>query len=295
MARTVNDIETIRMACGLGMIVAYDGVFLLIFIMIAMLYISPEITLYVFIPFPILGLVIYRFGKFIETRFGKVQESFSELTESALQSISVITVVKACVVERDEKNKFEKSSKNYLNQNLSLIKVWAFFQPFIAFIAGIATVIFIWLGGMKTITMDITLGDFAAILIYLTMLSWPMMALAWAYDLIKRATASLNRINEIFSIKPKPEELPTINEFKLKGDIEFKNLSFSYNGKKALDNLNLTIPQGSTFGITGRTASGKTTLIELLMKIPDVPRETIFINGTDLARISKNNLRKKVI
>ena len=224
-----------------------------------------------------------------------MQESFSELTESARQSISGIKVVKAFVVERDEKNKFEKSSKNYLNQNLSLIKVWAFFQPFIAFIAGIATVIFIWLGGMKTITMDITLGDFAAILIYLTMLSWPMMALAWAYDLIKRATASLNRINEIFSIKPKPEELPTINEFKLKGDIEFKNLSFSYNGKKALDNLNLTIPQGSTFGITGRTASGKTTLIELLMKIPDVPRETIFINGTDLARISKNNLRKKVI
>lgn len=295
MAHTVNDIETIRMACGLGMIIAYDGVFLLIFIMIAMFYISPELTLYAFMPFPILGLVIYRFGRFIEARFGKVQQSFSQLTESARQAISGIKVVKAFVVEQDEKKKFEISSNDYLNQNLSLIKIWAFFQPFITFIAGIATVIFIWLGGAKTITMDITLGDFAAILVYLTMLSWPMMALAWAYDLIKRATASLNRINDIFSIKPRPEQLPMLSDFKLNGDIEFRNLSFSYNGKKALDNLTLTIPQGSTFGITGRTASGKTTLIELLMKIPDVPREKIFINGTDLANISKNNLRKKVI
>lgn len=295
MAHTVNDIETIRMACGLGMIIAYDGIFLLIFIMIAMLYISPELTLYAFIPFPILGLVIYRFGRFIEAGFTRVQRSFSELTESARKPISGIKVVKAFVSENDEQKKFEHSSSDYLYNNLRLIKVWAFFQPLITLIAGIAIVIFIWLGGIKTITMDITLGDFAAILVYLTMLSWPMMALAWAYDLIKRATASLNRINEVFSIKPKPEEPPAQSEIILKGDIEFRNLSFSYNGKKALDNLNLKIPQGSTFGITGRTASGKTTLIELLMKIPDVPSEKIFINGTDLAGISKSNLRKEVI
>ncbi|HSG30400.1 MAG TPA: ABC transporter ATP-binding protein [Thermodesulfobacteriota bacterium] len=295
MAHTVNDIETIRMACGLGMIIAYDGIFLLIFIMIAMLYISPELTLYAFIPFPILGLIIYRFGRFIETGFTKIQNSFSQLTESARGAVSAIKVIKAYVAEDDEKKKFEASSSDYLDKNLKLIKIWAFFQPLITLIAGIAIVVFIWLGGIKTITFDITLGNFAAMLVYLTMLSWPMMALAWAYDLIKRATASLNRINEVFAVKPTPEKVEGLKDFQLNGDIEFKNLSFSYNGKKALDGLNLVIPKGSTFGITGRTASGKTTLIELIMKIPRVPEQSIFINGNDLSGISKNSLRRQII
>lgn len=295
MAHTVNDIEAIRMACGLGMIIAYDGIFLLVFIMIAMTYISPELTLYAFLPFPILGIVIYRFGRYIEGGFTKIQQSFSELTESARRSVSGIKVIKAFVSEGEEQHRFESSSSDYMNKNLKLIKVWAFFQPLISFIAGIATVIFIWLGGMKTITMDISIGDFAAILVYLTMLSWPMMALAWAYDLIKRATASLNRINDVFSIKPTPEDSAQDISFNANGDIEFKDLSFSYNGTKALDRLNLRIPRGSTFGITGRTASGKTTLIELILKIQVAPKNKIFINGTDLTEITKKNLRNDVI
>ncbi|NIS09315.1 MAG: ABC transporter ATP-binding protein [Candidatus Dadabacteria bacterium] len=295
MAHTVNDIETIRMACGLGMIIAYDGIFLLVFIMIAMLYISPELTLYAFIPFPILGLIIYRFGSFIEAGFTRIQQSFSELTESARGAVSAIKVIKAYVSEDDEKKKFDASSSDYLDKNLKLIKIWAFFQPLITLIAGIAIVVFIWFGGIKTITFDISLGNFAAMLVYLTMLSWPMMALAWAYDLIKRATASLNRINEVFAVKPTPEKVEGLEDYKLNGDIEFRNLTFSYNGKKALDGLNLVIPKGSTFGITGRTASGKTTLIELIMKIPPVPEQSIFINGNDLSGISKNSLRKQII
>lgn len=295
MAHTVNDIETIRMACGLGMIIAYDGVFLLIFILIAMLYISPELALYAFIPFPILGLVIYRFGKYIENRFESVQQSFSELTESARQSISGIKVVKAFVAERDENKQFTKSSEDYLQKNIHLINVWTIFQPLIAFIAGIATVIFIWVGGIRTVTASISLGDFAAILVYLTMLSWPMMALAWAYDLIKRGNASLKRINEIFSIRPTLEDLPLLKDFELNGGIEFKNLSFSYNGKKALDNLSLVIPYGKTFGITGRTASGKTTLASIIMKIHELPENTIFINNRDITKINKRSIRKEII
>ena len=239
MAHTVNDIETIRMACGLGMIIAYDGIFLLIFIMIAMLYISPELTLYAFIPFPILGLIIYRFGRFIETGFTKIQNSFSQLTESARGAVSAIKVIKAYVAEDDEKKKFEASSSDYLDKNLKLIKIWAFFQPLITLIAGIAIVVFIWLGGIKTITFDITLGNFAAMLVYLTMLSWPMMALAWAYDLIKRATASLNRINEVFAVKPTPEKVEGLKDDaeELKGDNKKDNKkknSRKYNSFRSL-------------------------------------------------------------
>ncbi|MCL4245073.1 MAG: ABC transporter ATP-binding protein, partial [Candidatus Dadabacteria bacterium] len=197
MAHTVNDIETLKFACGLGVLIAYDGVFLLIFIFGAMLYISPVLTLYAFIPFPILAFIIIKFGNMIEKRFQRVQDSFSELTESARTSISGIKVVKAFVREDEEAGDFSAASSDYLDRNLRLIKIWGVYQPVITFLAGIATAIFLWLGGVRTITLDITLGDFAAVLLYLTMLTWPMMAMGWAVDIIKRGNASLNRINDI--------------------------------------------------------------------------------------------------
>ncbi|MEE9175974.1 MAG: ABC transporter ATP-binding protein [Thermodesulfobacteriota bacterium] len=295
MAHTVNDVETLKFACGLGVLVAYDGIFLLVFIFGAMLYISPQLTLYAFIPFPILGVVIYMFGKMIEQRFQRVQDSFSELTESARESISGIKVIKAFVRQDKELKDFARSSNNYLDRNLSLIKIWGVYQPIITFAAASATAIFLWLGGIDTITLDITLGSFAAILIYLTMLTWPMMAMGWAVDIIKRGNASLNRINAVLSTKPKSISEPNAIEFDIKGNIEFRDLSFSYKGKRALSNVSLKIALGHAMGITGATGSGKSTLFHLLTRIEDPPDNSIFIDGMDIKKIKRGSLRKGII
>ncbi|MEQ9618165.1 MAG: ABC transporter ATP-binding protein [Deltaproteobacteria bacterium] len=295
MAHTVNDIETLKFACGLGVLVAYDGIFLLIFIFAAMLYISPELTLYAFIPFPILGLIIYKFGKMIEKRFQKVQDSFSTLTESARASISGIKVVKAFVREDAETNDFRKSSSDYLDKNLHLIKIWGVYQPVITFLAGTATAIFLWFGGIKTITLDITLGDFAAILVYLTMLTWPMMAMGWAVDIIKRGNASLNRINNILQVMPQSVHESGTVELDISGSIELRNLSYSYNGKRALKDVSLSIPSGKAIGVTGATGSGKTTLFQLLTRVEEPPENTMFIDGVDVRDIKKESLREGVI
>jgi ATP-binding cassette subfamily B protein len=295
MAHTVNDIEAIRMACGLGVLIAYDGIFLLVFIIAAMLYVSPELTLYAFIPFPILGFVIFKFGNMIEERFEKVQSSFSDLTENARETISGIKVVKAFVREKDEVKDFESTSTAYLDRNLNLIRIWGAYQPLITFIAGIGMAIFLWLGGRSTISLDITLGDFAAILAYLTMLSWPMMAMGWAVDIIKRGNASINRINEILLTQPKMTDGPHSVELNIQGNIEFKDLIFSYNGKKALNGVTLTIPRGTAFGITGGTASGKTTLFQLLMRIMELPEGQIFVDGIDVKKIKKESLSKGIV
>ena len=295
MAHTVNDVETLKFACGLGVLVAYDGIFLLVFIFGAMLYISPQLTLYAFIPFPILGVVIYMFGKMIEQRFQRVQDSFSELTESARESISGIKVVKAFVRQDKELKDFARSSNNYLDRNLSLIKIWGVYQPIITFAAASATAIFLWLGGIDTITLDITLGSFAAILVYLTMLTWPMMAMGWAVDIIKRGNASLNRINAVLANKPKSISEPNAIELDIKGNIEFRNLSFSYNTKRALSDVSLKIPIGTAMGITGATGSGKTTLFHLLTRIEDPPDNSIFVDGIDLKKIKRECLRKGII
>jgi ATP-binding cassette subfamily B multidrug efflux pump len=294
MAHTVNDIEAIKMACGIGVIIAYDAILLLVFILVAMMYVSPKLTLYAFIPFPVLAVVIFKFGKMIEERFEKVQASFSGLTENARESISGIKVVKAFVRERDEAKDFEASSAEYLGKNLYLIKIWGVYEPLIAFIAGSAIAIFLWLGGRSTITLDITLGDFAAILAYLAMLTWPMIAMGWAYDIIKRGNASIKRINEVLLTKPKTDD-PHSVELDIEGNIEFRNLSFSYNGTRALNGLTLSIVKGKAFGITGGTASGKSTLLRLLMRIEEPPENQIFVDGIDIRKIKRGSLREGIV
>jgi ATP-binding cassette subfamily B protein len=296
MALTVNDIEAIRMACGIGVVVAYDGILLLVFILAAMAYVSPTLTLYAIIPFPILGLIVSKFGKMIEDRFEKVQASFSELTEKARESISGVKVVKAFVKERSEVEDFESASNEYLGVNLRLIKIWGVYQPLITFIAGIAMAIFLWVGGRSTITLGITLGDFAAISIYLGMLTWPMVAMGWAVDIIKRGNASINRVNEILLTRTEIADAQESVEIEIKGKIGFRNLSFSYpNGKKALTNINLIIPDGTSLGITGGTASGKSTLLKLLMKIIEPSEGQIYMDGVDLKKIKKDSLRRGLI
>lgn len=295
MAHTVNDVETLKFACGLGVLVAYDGIFLLIFIFAAMLYISPQLTLYAFIPFPILAVVIYMFGRMIEQRFQKVQDAFSELTESARESISGIKVVKAFVRQDQELKDFAGSSQNYLDKNLSLIKIWGVYQPIITFAASSATAIFLWLGGIDTITLDITLGNFAAILVYLTMLTWPMMAMGWAVDIIKRGNASLNRINAVLANKPKSFSEPNAVDIDMEGNIEFRDLTFSYNGEKAISGVSLQIPIGQAIGITGATGSGKSTLFHLLTRIEEPPDGSIFVDGMDIKKIKRDSLRRGII
>jgi len=295
MAHTVNDIETLKFSCGLGVLVAYDGIFLFIFIFITMLFVSPMLTLIAFIPFPLLAFFMYKFGNQIEKRFQNTQDSFSILTESARQSISGIKVVKAFNREESETRDFEKSSFDYLNRNIHLIRVWGVYQPLITLMAACSTAIFILIGGLKTIEMDITLGKFTSMLVYLAMLTWPMMAMGWSVDIMKRGNASINRLNKIFSVLPRHEKIENQVDSPVSGSISVRDLSFSFNGTPVLQNISLDIPRGSSLGITGTTGSGKTTLMSLLMKIYETEDNHIFLDGTDINRIPRSRIQEAVV
>lgn len=295
MAHTVNDIETLKFSCGLGVLIAYDGIFLFFFIFLAMLFISPVLTLFAFIPFPLLGYFMYRFGNKIETRFQRTQDSFSELTESSRQSISGIKVVKAFNRQEFEKRDFEKASLDYLDRNINLVKVWGVYQPLITFMAACATVIFLLFGGISAINSEITLGKFTGMLVYLVMLTWPMMAMGWSVDIMKRGNASINRLNEIFSVEPTKEIENGGIDHAVEGRISFKNVSFSYDGKIALENINLEIPKGTSLAITGTTGSGKTTLTNLLTRIYEPDEGEILVDGINLKNIKKENLQEAMI
>lgn len=296
MAHTVNDIETLKFSCGLGVLIAYDGIFLFFFIFAAMLFISPELTLYAFLPFPPLALFVYKFGNMIERRFGRTQESFSELTESARQSVSGIKVVKAFGLEDAENRDFRRASEDYLRKNIRLVRIWGIYQPFIYFMSAAATAVFVFFGGREAIGGGITLGEFTAILVYLVMLTWPMMAMGWAVDLLKRGNASIKRLNEIFAVVEETEEQDSRErDLELRGDVRFSELSFSYGPRPALRDVSLDVPKGTSLGVTGLMGSGKTTLMKLLMKINRPPDGRITIDGVCVNRISRKSLRETVV
>lgn len=295
MAHTVNDIETLKFSCGLGVLIAYDGIFLFFFIFAAMLFISPELTLYAFLPFPPLALFVYKFGNMIERRFGRTQESFSGLTESARQSVSGIKVVKAFGLEEAENRDFRRASEDYLRKNIRLVRIWGIYQPFIYFMSAAATAVFVFFGGRAAIGGEITLGEFTAILVYLVMLTWPMMAMGWAVDLLKRGNASIKRLNEIFAVEETETEDSRERDIALRGDVRFSGLSFSYGPQPALRGVSLDVPKGTSLGVTGLMGSGKTTLMKLLMKINRPPDGRITIDGVCVNRISRKSLRETVV
>ena len=295
MAHTVNDIETLKFSCGLGLLIAYDGIFLLFFIFAAMFYISPQIAFYAFLPFPLLAVFVYTFGNMIERRFQRSQDSFSELTESARQSVSGIKVVKAFGLERVEERDFDRASADYLEKNVHLVKIWGVFQPFIYFVPSAAMALFLFFGGASAIGAEITLGEFSAILVYLIMLAWPMMAMGWAIDLLKRGNASINRLNKIFAVETKETARAEEEDYELRGDIRFSGVSFSYGTSPALSGVNLHIPHGATLGITGLVGSGKTTLMKLLMKIHEPGTGRITVDGIDINKISRKSLQETVV
>ena len=295
MAHTVNDIETLKFSCGLGLLIAYDGIFLLFFIFAAMFYISPQIAFYAFLPFPLLAVFVYTFGNMIERRFQRSQDSFSELTESARQSVSGIKVIKAFGLERAEERDFDRASADYLEKNVHLVKIWGVFQPFIYFVPSAAMALFLFFGGAGAIGAEITLGEFSAILVYLIMLAWPMMAMGWAIDLLKRGNASINRLNKIFAVETKETARAEEEDYELRGDIRFSGVSFSYGTSPALSGVNLHIPHGATLGITGLVGSGKTTLMKLLMKIHEPGKGEITVDGIDINKISRKSLQETVV
>ena len=292
MARGVNDIETIKMACGFGIVVAYDGIVLLTFIFISMFFISPIFTLYASIPFIIMGVLILKYGDLIETLFINVQASFSKLTEEARKIIYSIRVIKSLNVQKDQLNNFKIKSKEYEKVNLSLVKIWAGYQPLITFFTGVSIFIFIFIGSKMVFENEISIGEFSSLMVYLTMLGWPVVAMGLAVDWLKRGNACLSRVNSIILQNSEIDE-SDLNKIGSIQKISFNKVDYLENNKKILENLNFNIARGSSLGITGKTGSGKTSIANLILK--NIYSKNIYFNDLEINDINKNSIREKVL
>ncbi|MFO7815143.1 MAG: ABC transporter ATP-binding protein [Halanaerobiales bacterium] len=298
MAHATNDIKAVRQAMGPGVVMFFDALFLTVATITILLFkIDIRLTLIALIPLPFLAIISTYFSKSIHEKFTAVQEAFSNLTDKVQENFSGIRVIKAFTQEDREIEKFASANKLNFEKNIDLIKTWGLFHPMIQFITALSFLIVIWYGGTLVIQGIISLGDFVAFNSYLGLLTWPMMAVGFVINLIQRGTASLKRLNKIFAEQEEIYDQDIIDIASIQGKISFKDLSFKYNQTEEeyiLKDINLEIKPGQTTGFLGRTGSGKTTIVNLLLRLFNVNDNEIFIDGYDINSLSIRLLRDEI-
>jgi len=298
MAHATNDINAVRMFLGPSVMYSVDTVTRLSIVLVIMLLLNVELTLYALIPLPFLSLLIYNVGKMIHEKFTIIQEKFSDLTTMVQESFSGIRVIKSYVREQSERNRYAADSKDYLKKKMALVRIQALFMPILFLITGVSIIIVIWLGGTKVIDGEMNIGEMTAFIVYLGILIWPMIALGWVINLIQQAEASMKRLNNIFA-EPLEIEDTTITDHSIKqidGNIEFKNISFKYTDvlQHVLKNINLKIPKGSTLAIMGYTGSGKTSFINLIPRLYDCTDGEVLIDDVNVKSIPLETIRTSI-
>ncbi|SHI80089.1 ABC transporter ATP-binding protein [Lutispora thermophila] len=298
MAHATNDINAVRMAFGMGVVMMTDAIFLTAStIIIMMVSIDIKFTLIALIPFPFVALIVTFFGKLIQKRFKRVQETFSSLTDKAQESFSGIRVIKSFVQEESEINNFAKANEINLQANMNLVKVWGAMSPLVIFLPTLSFVITLYYGGTLVIDKVISLGQLVSFISYLELLTWPMMAIGHVINVLQRGIASMTRINEILDTEPEiHDDDNTLDIDNFEESIEFRNLSFTYPGAKvpALSDINIKLEKGKTLAVIGKTGSGKSTLANLLLRLYNVEEGSILLGGYDINKIPIDLLRRKI-
>lgn len=295
MARATNDLGAVRQIVGPMILYSFQAVFALLIVLPIMLNISVKLTLLMLIPMPLVSLTVKYLGEQIHVRFEKIQEYFSGITARAQENLTGVRVIRAYAQETAEIEKFQELNREYAERNLKLVKYAAAMRPMLFFFIGLGFVIIVAVGVPMAVRGEITAGDFTAFILYLQRMIWYLIALGYVVNLYQRGTASLKRFNAIL------ETVPTINDEEsakdqppIRGRIEFRDLTFAYNGKPVLQDINLTVEPGKTVAFVGKTGSGKSTLVTLIPRLLDAPDGAVLIDGIPIRRYKLEQLRKAI-
>ena len=296
MNRISEDVSHVRMYLGPGVMYSINLVVLFTLVVYQMIAISPILTAFVLIPLPIMSFLIYKVSAKMNLFSKKVQEEQSLLSTIAQESFSGIRVIKAYGQQKATERKFDQSSDKYKAKSMRLVLVNALFIPTILFLIGVSTILSIYLGGKMSFNNEISLGGIIAFIFFVNNLTWPFASIGWVTSLVQRAAASQKRINEFLEVKPSIKPNKNSNDLTESGDIEFNKVSFTYKntGIQALNNMSFKIKKGETFAVIGKTGSGKSSLISLLMRQYDPDKGSISCNGANIKDINLDSFRNKI-
>jgi ATP-binding cassette, subfamily B, multidrug efflux pump len=283
---------------------------------------SSTLTLWILLPVPIVFVSVRHFGKVIHELYEKIQAALASLSAKVQENLSGVRVVRAYAQEEAEIRGFDEPNREYVATNIKLIRTWSMFMPSLQALIGTSFLIVLWKGGQQLLSGEITLGALIAFYTYLGLLVWPMIALGWVTNIFQRGAASTGRLNYILRAKPQIDDSSATiaKQNKVNGEIEFRDLTFTYptnlagngantaaagaktNGSGAAANvahpvlrdISLKIPAGSTLAIVGPTGSGKTTLASLIARLWEAPNGQLFIDGHPIREWPLENLRRAI-
>jgi len=292
MSRISEDVSRVRMYFGPAIMYSINLLALFAMVIYSMVATNAYLSVFVLLPLPILAFLIYKISFVINKKSEEISVALSGVTSLAQEIFSGIRVVKAFSIDKLTQQEFAASSEVYKEKNINLAKIEAYFAPLMLLLVGLSTLMVIFIGGKEVQKGNFTVGNIAEFIYYVNMLTWPVASLGWAVSLVQRAAASQKRINQFLEDKSiiHSMEQPTIDNIQ---NIDFKNVSFIYpdTGTDALKNINLSIRKGEKIAVVGRTASGKSTLAELLCRAYDVNEGEILINEKNIRQINLEKYR----
>jgi len=295
LSRFANDLANVRMLLGFGVLNVINTLILYLAALTLLIRISPQLTLYAILPYPLMIFLVQRISRQMFKRSKEVQEELAHLTSQAEESISAAAVIRAYCREASQVEAFRTITTRYQSSNLKMAKLRGLMIPVMGSTGGLGTWIVLFVGGSWIIAGRLTLGDFVAFNGYLAMLIWPTVIMGWILNLIQRGAASMGRLNHVFNARPAVAEpdLPAPIA-RIDGSIECRDLTFGYNGESQLRNISLRIPRGMRLGVVGPLGSGKSTLVRLIARLYPVADGQLFIDGIDINRIPLRLLRNAI-
>lgn len=296
MSRIVEDVNKVRMYLGPAMLYGINLISLVLIVIITMFNVNPKLSVYTLLPLPILSYIIYIVSDKIHKKSETIQAQLAALTTKSQESFSGIRIVKSYATENSWSKDFESSSMKYKNDFLSLARIDSLFFPSMLLLIGLSTLIAIYVGGLNVYNGSVTAGNIAEFVIYVTMLTWPVSAIGWCASIIQQAEASQKRINDFLSTEPQIDQTGELYQPEFVPEFRFTNVSFTYpdSGIKALQHINLVIKPGQKIGLVGRTASGKSTIAELLLRIYDVESGILSVDGRTIQNIRPHSVRSVI-
>jgi ATP-binding cassette subfamily B protein len=293
MNRISEDVSHVRMYLGPGVMYSINLVVLFTLVVYQMIAISPVLTALVLIPLPIMSYLIYKVSAKMNLLSKKVQEEQSLLSTIAQESFSGMRVIKAYSQQKSVGDKFENAANMYKSKSMRLVVVNALFIPTILFLIGLSTLLSIYIGGNMSFNNEISLGGIVAFIFFVNNLTWPFASIGWVTSLIQRAAASQQRINEFLSVKTNTNEVIEDTLFKFENEISFNNVSYTYQntGIHAIKNISFVIPKGETFAIIGKTGSGKSTILSLLLRQLNPNSGAIKLDTCNFDKIETNGFK----
>jgi len=296
MSKLTNDLNAVRNLVGPGIMYSASTLVAGISVVGLMLHLDWRLTLLALLPMPLVSILVKFFGQRIHDRFERIQAMYSELTEKVRENLSGVRVVRAFCQEEAEMVQFDAMNQDFVEKNKRLIWISSFLWPALALLFALSFMLILVVGGRHVLQGAISLGTFTAFNVYLMYLIWPIIALGWVVNLLQRGLASLERLWTIFIARPEIDdrEVPLHPPATLRGEIEFRDLTFSYNGKPVLKSLNLRIPAGRTVAIVGATGSGKSTLVSLIPRLYDAPPGTVLLDEVPIRQIPLQTLRRHI-